>query len=241
MSLLPSHGRIKCRNCFSTEENTQESTQWRITNDPGAWGSNNPRFLVLGFSKGFTQANAYKEGSFDAVAFAKFRPRLQNVLMRLGLLSGERDINTLMTAKEDQWAFGSLVRCSLCRKNSKNGEWAATGPLMKKAFVEVPAADYVSNCSEKFLTSLPDRLKVVVILGNDDGYVKHVSSVIRKLYHEDFERVNDMAYKCGGVIWIHAAHPSGSNGHLRAWLDASSDKKQGIKAVQAIAAVNMAL
>lgn len=87
---------------------------------------------MLGFSKGFTQAKAYKNGDFDKVAFANFRERLKSVLVRLGILDDRTDIDTLFKAEQKLWAFGSLVRCSLCRKDPQSRKWAATGPLVKK-------------------------------------------------------------------------------------------------------------
>src|SRR5690348_13165688 len=53
---LPSHGRIACRRCFAGTDEVLTLGKWRVVNDPGAWGSATPTVLVLGFSKGFTQA-----------------------------------------------------------------------------------------------------------------------------------------------------------------------------------------
>lgn len=54
--MLPTHGKIECRVCYqSTKEKVIEpALQWRMVNKPGACGSSNPEYLVLGFSKGFT-------------------------------------------------------------------------------------------------------------------------------------------------------------------------------------------
>lgn len=234
---FPIHGKIKCRACFSGTAQTRDENQWRITNDPGAWGSSDPKYLVLGFSKGFTQADAYMTDHFDKVAFAKFRPRLKSVLVRLGLLSEGADIDSLMTSQEQDWAFGSLVRCSLCRKDSKSGSWAATGPLIKKSFVEQPAATYISTCAERYLGQFSEQLRIGILLGNDDKYIDGLKSVFRKLHPNSFADINAMAFRAGGVIWVNVAHPSGSNGHLQSWLDANKDTKQGKKARQAIEAI----
>ena len=72
IAALPEHGKIQCRRCFPDKAIAHTDGLWRITNDPGAWGSRNPRYLVLGFSKGFTQADAYANGPFDAVPLPNF-------------------------------------------------------------------------------------------------------------------------------------------------------------------------
>jgi len=80
-------------------------------------------------------------------------------------------------------------------------------------------------------------LRAVILLGNDDGYVSGVRSTIKALYPDGFKVFNPMTYEAGGKVWVHAAHPSGSNGHLGAWLDATSCTKRGAKAIQAISAL----
>ena len=59
---------------------------WRIINDQGAWGSTSTEVLVLGFSKGATQAGIYQSGKFEDIAFAGMRPRLSQVLQAMKLL-----------------------------------------------------------------------------------------------------------------------------------------------------------
>jgi hypothetical protein len=90
--------------------------RWQAVNDPGAWGSSAPKILILGFSKGFTQAGAYRTGKFEDVPFKGMRPRLTEMLQSLGLLSNREAIDTKMLASEKDFAFGSLVRCSLARR-----------------------------------------------------------------------------------------------------------------------------
>lgn len=234
---LPTHGRIVCRDCFEGDADVQASGEWQITNDPGAWGSRTPKYLVLGFSKGFTQANAYQEGDFDCVAFARMRPRLKQVLVRLGLLEETANIDSLLTAGEHDWAFGSLVRCSLCRRDPKSGEWAATGPLVKRSFAEEPARTYVDNCSQRYLTRFPEGLRVGILLGNDDDYVAGIKALFEKNHPDTYRDINAVAFEAAGITWVLAGHPSGSNGHLAAWLAAAPSNKQGAKALNAIEAI----
>ena len=116
--MLPPHGPIACTKCFAAcNDRIREFGDWRVINDPGAWGSSDPEVLVLGFSKGSTQAEAYVSHKFDDVAFhhstGQTRRRLAGVLDVLGLVRQDTEIDELFTNAEKDFAFGSLVRCSL--------------------------------------------------------------------------------------------------------------------------------
>ena len=61
MNGLPMHGRVTCTDCFTAggvefDRTRLEGDGWRITSNPLAWGSATPEIVVLGFSKGPTQA-----------------------------------------------------------------------------------------------------------------------------------------------------------------------------------------
>ena len=61
MNLLPAHGKIDCHDCFSGDQlQTSPHPKWLMRNDPAAWGSEKPKILILGFSKGATQTDIYK-------------------------------------------------------------------------------------------------------------------------------------------------------------------------------------
>lgn len=61
-------------------EFTTDDRRFHVVNDPGAWGAADPEILVLGISKGFTQARALESGEFDSVPFRGIRDRLQEAL-----------------------------------------------------------------------------------------------------------------------------------------------------------------
>jgi hypothetical protein len=119
--VLPKHGRIDCKVCF--ESNSSLATphkDWNMVNDPGAWGGGeNPEYLVLGFSKGATQANYYDNGSFEGVAFKGMRPRLTEALRVVGVLSSIETVDTKIMNSRSNIAFGSLIRCSVSRRDAK--------------------------------------------------------------------------------------------------------------------------
>ena len=53
----------------------------------------NPEYLVLGFSKGATQAGFYDHGTFENVAFAGMRPRLTLALQAVGVLTETESVD----------------------------------------------------------------------------------------------------------------------------------------------------
>lgn len=219
---FPVHGRMDCRVCFEgAQAEHKPHPKWRMRNDPGAWGSENPEVLVLGFSKGSTQANIYANGRFEDVAFAGMRPRLTRTLQHFKLLGEGQTADSAIANPSGRFAFGSLIRCSVARldpKLEKQGvqQYSCTGPLIPKSFVEIPQV--VSRCAERYLTNLPDRLRLVVFLGNSDAYVEGCQALVRRLYPETYRAINPMAVSADGRLWVHLSHPSGLNGHFEQWL-----------------------
>lgn len=61
MSCLPNHGRVSCSLCYGDsspkfDETKRAEGDWRITANPLAWGNPQAEVVLLGFSKGPTQA-----------------------------------------------------------------------------------------------------------------------------------------------------------------------------------------
>lgn len=240
--MLPKHGKIECRACFGNkhEKIHKPNEKWKIVNDPGAWGGgSDPEYLVLGFSKGSTQANYYDSGSFEDVAFAGLRPRLTEALRVMNVISETETCDMKISDPNSNIAFGSLIRCSVSRIDNKlsqkNGvdTYACTGSLITKSFLEIPAI--IDNCTNRYLTDLPSSLKAVFLLGNSDLYVENCMAILEKLFQSDFKRINSMAVFADGKLWIHLAHPSGLNGHFKTWLNESTSS--GLKRIEARAAL----
>jgi len=240
--MLPKHGKIDCRLCFNASDGNMRkpNENWKMINDPGAWGGGaNPDYLVLGFSKGATQAGIYDSGRFEDVAFAGMRPRLTEALRAMDVLESHESVDAKIADPSSNIAFGSLIRCSVSRldkaASSKAGRdvYACTGPLITKSFSEIP--EIISNCTKRFLMDLPASVKVVFLLGTTDSYVKNCQLILRKLFPADFKQINAVAVSANGRVWVNVAHPSGLNGHFNAWL--SSDDGPGLKRIQAKSAV----
>lgn len=239
--MLPSHGKIECRICFSAADASvrKPNTDWKMVNDPGAWGGGaKPDYLVLGFSKGATQAGIYESGRFEDIAFAGMRPRLTEALRAMGAMSDHETSDAKISDLNSNIAFGSLIRCSVSRidktASAKAGQdvYACTGPLITKSFKEIP--EVISNCTKRFLSDLPRSIKTVFLLGNTDSYVTNCQSVLRSLFQNAFRQINPIAVVADGRVWVHIAHPSGLNGHFKTWLNDSDGP--GLKRLQARAA-----
>ena len=90
MSNLPEHGRIECTDCFSqkavTFDHSKESDAgWRITANPLAWGNRTAEVVVLGFSKGPTQAGALASTPHNESAYMGSRLNVGKILAHVGL------------------------------------------------------------------------------------------------------------------------------------------------------------
>lgn len=240
--MLPKHGKVPCNRCFHGQSNTAiPHPYWRMTNDPGAWGSNSPRYLVLGFSKGSTQADVYARGRFEDVAFAGMRPRLTQALKAMGVLQDHETIDARIANPNSDIAFGSLIRCSVSRLDEKASQkqgqpvYGCTGPLITKSFTEIP--EVIQRCVQQHLMGLPATVKAVFFLGNTDKYVLQCQDLIQQLFPGDFRRINPMGVFADGRVWVHLAHPSGLNGHFNAWM--INDTGPGKKRKQAQEALSL--
>ncbi|MFT4807678.1 MAG: hypothetical protein ACI9LX_000999 [Paraglaciecola sp.] len=227
--MIPTHGKVECNVCFQGPGKVQYPHDlWKMVNDPGSWGSNSPNILVLGFSKGATQANLYQSSNFEDVAFGgPSRKRLTTILTSVGILKVGENISSYISDPNSRISFGSLVRCSLARldekllKEEKIKKYLSSGSLIQKSFNEVPSI--LNACAQKYLTNFPATLKLVVLLGINKTYVKKCKDLIWSLHKESYENVGEIHYSAAGVVWIHLPHPSPANGSLHNWLEQNSE------------------
>lgn len=233
MRNLPVHGKIECRRCFTTtDEVIEPHPMWKLRNDPGAWGSSRPKVLVLGFSKGETQSDIYKNGSFDDVAFGGeiTRKYLTKILRKVGLLHSSETVDEKISSIEDYFSFGSLVRCSAARidedelKKTGKKKYLTSGKLILKSFSEIPVI--INNCSKEYLDNLPDSIELICFLGVTDQYIKKCKAIIKNLYPSEFKDIDGISYRTNQFLCVHLTHPSKGNGTKDAWLETNvSDDK----------------
>jgi hypothetical protein len=229
------HGPLKCRECFPGEGDTLTLGDWKLQNDPGYYGSSDPEILVLGFSKGLNQAKAAEEGCFDRIAFAGARHRLKTVLQVLNLMPTDRDINALMTSSERTFGVASLVRCSFSKL--KNGVYKTSGDVIPSAFTNQDTLRIVGTCARRYLLHLPQRVRLVVLLGTSDSYIAKTKVLCSSIYPDYCER-NRVSFRTDGVLWVYAAHPSPGNGHFDEWARGSVDTTSGRKRWLALEALS---
>lgn len=247
-TMLPKHGLIECRRCWQAlgarTEYISNDSRFKLVNDPAAWGSREPRVLVLGMTKGNTQSNAMSAcasgGDFDRVAFAKFRDRLTAVLHIVGLAKDASSVDSLIVSKETDFGWGSVIRCSLTGWDAENNQYSGESGKVLPAFDHFEMKTVLRNCFSQFLSALPQRTRLVVLLGNSDGYLKKMKKIVGEFYSANFcaePEYEGVAYSAGGKRWVHVAHPSRGNGYFNNFMKDDEHSKQGKKRRIAQAAV----
>jgi hypothetical protein len=211
---------MACGRCWvGFDRPEREIGPFRLVRDPGHWGSADPAVLVLGISKGNTQSKAVVTGAFDAVAFKGIRDRLLEVLQTVGLLTGENlaQFERRFLASEREVGFASVVRCSLTGMDRKKGTHTADSPNVIPAFR--PGSEgyaFVSACVDKHLGHLPPATRTVVLLGNSNSYIRRLRDLIG-IARGPAAQINKVAYRAGGVLFVHVTHPSKGNGYFGAF------------------------
>ena len=230
------HGLVACRDCFAGTQQVMALGEWRLNNNPGYYGSSSPEILILGFSKGANQNKAEIDQHFDKVAFSGIRHRLQEVLETLGVMPTDRDIDSLMTAGESKFGIASLVRCSICKM--KDGICKTSGDIIASSFTDSTMMKVIETCSTKYLRPLPGTVKLVILLGTSESYIKKTTELLKRLY-PDFASVNHVSFTAGAALWVYAAHPSPANGHFDAWVSKGAEDRSGNKRMLAQQSVSM--
>lgn len=207
---------------------------WHLRANPGYWGAQAPRVLVLGFSKGATQIAAAAGSQFDAVAFAGMRSRLKAVLDGLGLDLDGQSIDDALTASGRVLGAASLIRCGL--SVMEQGQLKSSGTIMPKAAKAAVPLQAMKTCIGRHLNPLPESVETVVMLGTTDAYVKGVKGLMREQF-SDYQEVNDVAFRAQGRTWVFASHPSGANGTFGEWVAGDGSTESGRKRLLALAAL----
>lgn len=193
--LLPKHGRIACNRCFAGQNvvwgsTTVESGRWCLSNNPMAWGSQTPKILVLGFSKGGNQNKDISTRPHNDVAYTGGRKNLSLILETLGLKENTQSIDDLISDERGKFAFGSLVRCSV--KKYSGGKWLMSGgEIMASYLRDHENESALKNCITEHLSDLPRSLRLVIMLGNQDNYIEGCFQAISQV-RKGLRRVNEV-------------------------------------------------
>jgi hypothetical protein len=232
MSELPSHGRVQCVLCHRGQPHAFDRTRteedgWRITNNPLAWGNPKPEVVVLGFSKGPTQAGALSSQTHDQIAYKGGRTNLAKILHHIGLMAAPDShlVDQAIGDRNGRFHFASLIRCAVGRFDEKETvpekQWKGTGGGMLDKFV---ARDFgrevLANCSSRFLSDLPDQTKLIVMLGlgTAGNYVAACRQAIGKARPGPWRTVNEVTYADSKVVVVHTEHFASQGALLPNWL-----------------------
>lgn len=231
MSCLPSHGRVSCRECFRhlndvTFDITRRTEgRWRITSNPLAWGGTDPEIVVLGFSKGPTQAGALATAPHDVIAYKGKRRNVGRILRHLGLLSEQDDdrlavaVDDLISDQDGRFHFGSLIRCTV--EQLHDGAWKSSGGGMLDQFVLSPFGRQVAtSCVARHLKDLPSSTRLVVMfgMGAQLSYVRSTYGLLSSVRGGEWRWINDVAYTDGRVTVVHAEHFASQGALIPQWL-----------------------
>lgn len=232
MSCLPIHGRVACERCYqgcATQFDMTKRTEgdWRITFNPLAWGNTEPEVVVLGFSKGPTQAGALAGTEHDQIAYKGSRLNVGKILAHIGLMErGTPDelrtaVDRLISDRKGRFHFASLVRCTVERFDSKANAWKGSGGGMLDKFVSSKFGDEVSlNCVSQFVGDLPSKTKLVVMfgLGTNMNYVVSAKRLFERARGVKFANLNSVAYTDGKITVVHVEHFASQGALVPNWL-----------------------
>lgn len=248
-SCLPAHGRVECVLCHRGQAASFDRTatiegDWRITANPLAWGSPFPEVVVLGFSKGPTQAGSLASTPHDAIAFKGGRLALGKILSHIGLLPVEADsslkqsVDRIIADKAGRFHFGSLIRCTVEQKIG--GTWTGTGGGMLDKFVGSSfGAEVAGRCAATFLGNLPQSTRIVVMLGmgSKGNYITESRKLFAAARPGKWATINEVSYSDDEITVVHVEHFKSQGALIPNWLSGNGHPrgKLGLAARAAIA------
>ncbi|OQB74398.1 MAG: hypothetical protein BWX92_03028 [Deltaproteobacteria bacterium ADurb.Bin135] len=232
MSSLPQHGRVNCTACYGVAQVAFDRTKhtegnWRITANPLAWGNPEAEIVVLGFSKGPTQAGAIERTPHEEIAFKGSRLNVAKILAHVGLLGKEGDtalksaVDKAISNKTGRFHFGSLIRCTVERYDTNTAEWKGTGGAMLDKFVATDFGRKVSRqCISLFLGNFPPQTKLVIMfgLGSKQNYVREAYALFQKVRPGKWGWINDVSYTDGRITVVHVEHFASRGALIPNWL-----------------------
>lgn len=232
---MPEHGRVECSIChypepYNFDRTRTEREGWRITNNPLAWGGREPEVIVLGFSKGPTQAGALASIPHDAIAFKGGRANVAKILHHIELLErpDARLVDQLINDKAGRFHFGSLIRCTVERWDAVKESWSGTGGGMLDKFVATEFGASVAQCCiSTFLGHLPEQTRLIVMLGLGSklNYVRVCKSLFEQARPGSWDWINSVAYSDGKIVIVHTEHFVSQGALIPNWLSGKAHER----------------
>lgn len=192
-----------------------------------AWGNAEPEVVVLGFSKGPTQAGALSTTPHDEVAYKGSRKNVGKILAHIGLVPPgspdelERYVNRLISDRNGRFHFSSFIRCTVERFDAKNKTWEGSGGgMLDRFFGTVFGRGVATRCTSRFLRDLPQSVRLIVLfgLGTKLNYIDSALSVFRTVRPGSWTKFNKVAYSDGRVMVVHVEHFASQGALIPDWL-----------------------
>jgi len=226
---LPAHGRVACSRCHvhapvAFDETRTEDSGWRITANPLSWGNPRPEVLVLGFSKGPSQAGELGRLPHNEIPYRKGRQNVGKILAHVGLLPAaspqnlKKMVDQAVGDQNGRFGWGSLIRCTVERFDGK--KWVGSGGMIDK-FMATPFGRRVSTaCATEFLGHLPVETKLVIMFGLGVGgsYVSTARKAVEIARPGAWRTVNEVAYTDGKISVVHVEHFASQGANIPNWL-----------------------
>lgn len=247
---LPPHGRIACSLChgkpivFDETRTEAAKRDWRITANPLAWGNQRPEVLVLGFSKGPSQAGELGRLPHNDIPYRKGRKQVGKILAHVGLLPKaspddlKKMVDEAIADPAGRFGWGSLVRCTVERYDSTKPAWIGSGGMIDEFMATSFGKDVSKTCAKRFLGELPEETKLVVMfgLGKKLSYVGTARQAIEQGRPGKWRTVNEVAYTDGKVTVVHVEHFASQGANIPNWLGQNGHERErlGILARQAV-------
>ncbi len=162
----------------------------------------------------------------EDIAYKGGRLSVGKILAHIGLVQRgdprdqERQVNRIIADQAGLFHFGSLIRCTVERRDADDG-WTGTGGDMLGAFIATPfGAEIASTCAERFLKDLPRSTKLVVMfgMGKKQNYVQDARKLISKARGTYMRTVNDIAYEDDHIVVVHVEHFKSQGNLIPKWL-----------------------
>jgi hypothetical protein len=247
-SSLPTHGHIACSLCHRQpvvfDETRTERDHWRITANPLSWGNHRPEVLILGFSKGPSQAGELRRLPHNEIPYRKGRMQVGKILAHVGLLPPgkpeelKQKVEQAIADPNGRFGWGSLIRCTVERFDSKKG-WVGSGGMIDQFMTSSFGQQISKTCSTRFLGELPPETKLIIMfgLGAKNAYVATARKAIQAARPGPWRTINEVAYTDGNVVVVHVEHFASQGANIPNWLGVNNHPRArlGLLAREAVA------
>jgi len=217
------------------DKTKQTEGNWRITANPLAWGNPDAEIVVLGFSKGPTQAGALEYSPHNEIAYKGSRLNVGKILAHVGLLEKndndglKKAVDMAIADQHGRFHFSSFIRCTVEQYDEKKSKWKGSGGGMLDKFVATDFGKNVSQqCSSRFLGNLPTQTKLVIMfgMGSKQNYVRASFKLFQNARPGKWRWLEEnISYTDGKITVVHVEHFASQGALIPNWLGENNDKR----------------